>query len=113
MKAKHTEGPWEIDESDHPIIINGPLQEESETVCIISNNTDRAYNYSPEVSRSNARLIAAAPDMLEALKQLETAARNRDNTMGDPCRLIECKAALESAAKAARIVIAKAEGEKE
>jgi hypothetical protein len=60
---------------------------------------------------ANAHLIAAAPDMLEALARLETAATNRDNTMGDPCRLIECKAELEAAAKHARVTIAKAKGE--
>ena len=52
-------------------------------------------------------------ELLEALKALVTAAEHRENTMGDPCRLIEVKANLESAAKAARAVIAKAEDSKE
>jgi len=54
------------------------------------------------------RLIAAAPELLAPLDRLATAAANRDNTMGDPCRLIECKGELANAVKQARAVIDKA-----
>lgn len=49
--------------------------------------------------------------LYEALKDLALAAEERENTMGDPCRLIEVKTNLERAAKNARQVIAQAEGE--
>lgn len=63
------------------------------------------------VMLANARLIAAAPELLEALARLEFAAQCRDNTMGDPSRLIQVKAELASAARQARDAIAKATGE--
>ena len=56
-----------------------------------------------------ARVGAHIADMLPALKRLETAASNRDNTMGDPIRLLDVKAELQAASELARAVIAKAE----
>jgi len=41
-----------------------------------------------------------------ALAKLAQAAENRDNVMGDPIRLLQCKAELESAAVEARAVLA-------
>ena len=58
---------------------------------------------------NHAHLVAAVPEMLAALKRLETAAQNRDNVMGDLCRLLDAKAELLAAAAAARDIIAKAE----
>ena len=57
-----------------------------------------------------AEIICEKDNLLNALKRLEAAAENRDNTMGDPCRLIEVKAELAAAAKQARSAIAYAEG---
>ena len=47
-------------------------------------------------------------ELLAALRRLSFAALCRDSTMGDPCRLIEVKAELAAAAKAADAAIAKA-----
>lgn len=47
------------------------------------------------------------PDLCAALDRLARAAECREYTMGDPCRLIEVKAELEAAAKAARAILAK------
>lgn len=44
--------------------------------------------------------------MRAALQRLETAARNRDNTSGDICRLLEVKAELAAAADEARDALA-------
>jgi hypothetical protein len=52
---------------------------------------------------------AAAPDLLRALKRLSFAAMCRDNTMGDPCRLLEVKAELAAANVQAEEAIARAE----
>jgi|GEM_PF-2873767 len=60
---------------------------------------------------ANARLIAAAPDLLTALDRLARAAACRENTMGDPIRLLDAQAELRAATAHARAAIAKAEGE--
>ncbi|HQB84217.1 MAG TPA: hypothetical protein PLR50_12020, partial [Candidatus Rifleibacterium sp.] len=52
----------------------------------------RVFQIDGDMSKTkfaNARLIAASPKLFASLVRLETAARHRDNTMGDPCRLIE------------------------
>lgn len=56
--VKHTPGPWTI--KDHGVM--GMLNGRLETVATI-------YPLSP-VEKSNARLIAAAPELLEACKEL-------------------------------------------
>ena len=58
---------------------------------------------------ANARLIAAAPDLLDALRELAFAARARENRAGDPCGYLEAKAELAKAERIARAAIAKAE----
>ena len=71
----------------------------------------RVYQIDGDTSKTkfaNARLIAASPKLFAALVRLETAARHRDNTMGDPCRLIEVTGELNAAAEEARAVIAEA-----
>jgi len=62
------------------------------------------------VSESAARVREAAPQLLTALERLAFAAECRDNTAGDPARLIAVKAELADAARFANEVIAKATG---
>lgn len=77
--SKHTPGPWRTDENDH----DAPYQnirieaEKNRTVCIVwvDDAPDHAFNAEQE---ANARLIAAAPDLLDALK----AASNYIDTLG-------------------------------
>ena len=100
--SKHTPSPWKVKEGHdndsglklHRVMFGAGIVAE----CYGVNS---AYN---------ARLIAAAPDLMEAIVRLEFAAQCRDNTMGDPCRLIAVKAELAAAAAQARAAIAKATG---
>jgi hypothetical protein len=65
--ATHTPGPWKVSDittSDDLLIIGKDIQ-----VARIP-DANVAMNGCPE-SRANARLIAAAPDLLEALKVLQ------------------------------------------
>ena len=71
----HTEGPWEvwtITDTGLPGIVahNGP------TVAEVTKWTS-AGNSNPEVMQANARLIASAPELLEALDALLWAAAEK------------------------------------
>lgn len=63
---KHTPGPWSVDEDDAfqgwPFI---PISSETQRICEVQPGENDVVD---EVSRTNARLIAAAPDLLEALR---------------------------------------------
>lgn len=59
MKQKHTPGPWRIGDASQTIFgprIDGPIP--AETIASMIRN------------KANARLIAAAPEMLEVLNEL-------------------------------------------
>ena len=80
MQTKHTPGPWVIGGS---VISNGKIP----VARVLHNgngNPSRASDYDREAPRwvdgadANARLIAAAPDLLAALRELVT------NNMGQP-----------------------------
>ena len=53
------------------------------------------------------RLHAMNQELLASLSRLSFAAMCRDNTSGDPCRLIEVKAELQAANKQASDLISK------
>src|SRR5690625_1957633 len=67
MKSKHTPGPWTFSGQKGPV-----------GICIKAQVWDsEGYNLSvmkstedPEEATANARLVAAAPDMLEALNEM-------------------------------------------
>ena len=65
MKLKHTPGPWipERDDNEGIIFI---LDDEGEDICLITNDE----SIFSEADEANARLIAAAPEMLDALIRL-------------------------------------------
>ncbi len=84
MEAKHTQGPWRVFGYD----IGTSPDETLAVVCAMDDNTDDA----------NACLIAAAPDLLEALEDIVQASDAND---GD---------SLMNAIQAAQTIIAKAKG---
>ena len=78
MSAKHTPGPWKIERGYSTIIKSiGP--------CVPDEYAGSAWL---EVSESDARLIAAAPDLLDELREcrdllmcVETCSRNNFETL--------------------------------
>lgn len=58
-KPMHTPGPWIVDGKTKII-----TADRSRILC------DAVYGFSPDHAKANARLIAACPEMLEALKYL-------------------------------------------
>ena len=59
-------------------------------------------------SEEDAIRMAASLEMLEALKDLAFAAAAVENTAGDPCHYLECKANLRAATARARAAVSKA-----
>jgi hypothetical protein len=87
--TKHTPGPWEVDESE--IFARGDYFVARVQANQYTPNTDKrkavtSRNFSLSVQdEANARLIAAAPDLLDALETI--AAGNTD-----PDRVVEIAA---------------------
>lgn len=109
MSEKHTPGPWHWDSDP---IKNDPLNRVRYRVVTTGKTiTQCYYSSSDEQAEWDARLIAAAPDLLAALKDMATAM----DAMGDmpddlihplPWRELRCEDLLAQACAA----IAKVEG---
>jgi len=73
MSAAHTPGPWEVltDEPDSYCAIesNGLTVATIEGMDVYAVAAEDCYDYGP-VTAANARLIAAAPELLKALTQM-------------------------------------------
>jgi hypothetical protein len=65
METKHTPGPWTVDDGE-TLRIRGA---DKSSVCTINWLTLTSRRLAPE-GYANARLIAAAPDLLDALLRL-------------------------------------------
>ena len=71
--TKHTPGPWVVQhEGSQTIIVSRTAQESDSGGPTVS----YIYNHESRQSKANARLISAAPELLEAL-QLALATLNR------------------------------------
>lgn len=82
MIAKHTPGPWEIDYGYNRIIKSiGP--------CVPDEYAGSAWL---EVTEANARLIAAAPDLLEFAKEWLDRQGSDENYMTAKARAAIAKA---------------------
>lgn len=122
MKQKFTPGPWVVVEEDHDIAVSGEGWFDDQNVngwAVVGNldNPDMAiavidtgYKNSWNDSQldANARLIAAAPDLLEALQWALAEIEGR--TRYAPNNHYEAKEQRENASDAAHAAIAKALG---
>lgn len=96
MKTNHTEGPWIINEDDKTgVFINTP----SNSGAIV-----RVYTDNPLVNKeqglANAKLIIAAPDLLDALENLRFLIRITPEINKEKA-FIECIEAAKKAIKKA------------
>ena len=75
--SKHTPGPWAVSD-ESPTLIKRDCRaigsDGGELIASACCHEDSGYFPSIEEGAANARLIAAAPDLLEALTQIENAA---------------------------------------
>jgi hypothetical protein len=100
MTAKHTPGPWEASRWR----VCGRI--DTDRICVICDTAHNAKSRTPE-NEANARLIAAAPDLLAACQQLlkdfnQLWLDTTDGEHGEP---------LDQGPNMARAAIAKATGE--
>lgn len=109
QKTKHTPGPWVV-ENGLQVWKSGHNTVESPRICTFKNAALPVEQISYVEMEANARLIAAAPDLLEALKEIEKwydAIENRPSL----CGLGHEKYGKEELPKIIRAAIAKAMGE--
>lgn len=85
VKLSHTPGPWEIEPKErreHPLFV---MDSNGDRIARCDGLNMADFGPDPQHAKANARLIAAAPDLLAALKLLyaETADYIRVNNLGD------------------------------
>jgi hypothetical protein len=103
---KHTPGPWVVD----PAVRQGFTVYAPKEGFIVGTQ-DEEGRYGAIESEANARLIAAAPDLLEALQQATSALEWRWERVAN-CAAPVHETAIQEAYNQARAAIAKATGEK-
>lgn len=92
MSEGHTPGPWRVAEVRHEwdCIIRGPDNGPIASTFVAG--------YAKRTAKANAQIIASAPEMYEALKEIvEAVART---TSGEVCQLGDFSAARDALAKA-------------
>lgn len=107
----HTPGPWEVQSHGHDFWVDTPCDppQHRQDICRMSfRMTDH------KVSADNARLIAAAPELLEALQRVEdrlTKAARAFYVSGKRNALQEALEGWQEDINPARAAIAKATGQ--
>ena len=107
----HTPGPWQTDQAEH----DAPYQDirihaGKGSICCVWIDDAPLHDYNAE-QRANARLIAAAPDLLEALRVFVSCSLPVSTEIDDRGHRWT-EAYLDQALPIARAAIARAEGEK-
>lgn len=107
MSTKHTPGPWSVEDPMGPELLqivanaNAPVYEWRWIAQVGTEEPEDRFDVPPDEARANARLIAAAPEMYEALKAQDALMKSA-GTISD--------AAIREATAKMRAAIAKAEG---
>lgn len=93
MKAKHTPMPWTTIRCEDGMEV---LTHDAESICVVKHYGD-PYNSKRE--EANARLIAAAPELLEAAEAYVAHVRGYEDTLsnGERHMLDLCRAAIAKA----------------
>ena len=94
MSAKHTPGPWSLSPAEDGVI---EAQDGEDFICVaVAGNPEAACR---QRDLANARLIAAAPDLLEALRNLVGGidASARGAVLRDAREMIAARAAIAKA----------------
>lgn len=80
----HSNGPWEADSTHCRTAINSVATANSpkKHIAMVNLTKNPEYEITKEEHDANARLIAAAPEMLEVLRWLDAAMDCRDDEFG-------------------------------
>lgn len=101
--TQHTPGPWSLCSApaSDPYTARNVVADNGETVATIASgyHHEQPFTLSQDEARANARLIAAAPDLIAALSAIRAA-----------CTRIEDDEEIDAAKALADAAIAKAEG---
>lgn len=109
MSTKHTEGPWHVE------AMTDSAGRQSFAICHFADTIGEAYKADrTETTRANASLIAAAPDLLAALRDaaraIDTVRDRAPDTSSNAKQCAAHRAELRAIAAAALAAIAKATG---
>lgn len=105
MQLQHTLGPWEAYKKS-----NGGWSVKSIHAAINDSDVTDTYRDEIYLSEADARLIAAAPELLAILSHVVTQLENDVREAEIACDSLECERATERLEKA-RTVVAKATGD--
>ena len=95
IETHHTPGPWRVQATGHSFVVEAHTH--TEAISVDANGNPCRWS---EYNEANARLIAAAPELLEALQRLSAQ-----------CERLRLPGQAETdAEKTARAVIAKTTG---
>lgn len=106
--STHTPGPWALSHvcgGNYTVLPESHKKHASHAIASVHENHG-------EENAANARLIAAAPELLEALKVMKVALRQLENMTAELLSDADCRE-LSKAHNQARAAIAKAEGSAE
>jgi hypothetical protein len=111
-QAKHTPGPWAA--NDDGLVLGNLDNYEGEAPLVCTCGSADDFNMEPDLHLANARLIAAAPDLLAALRAIAGMKCDGDlwhgNEDGESVTNDETHDALVDALCIAREAIAQMEG---
>lgn len=110
MNTKHTPGPWKCPDITLDII----TADRKQSIAVCHRSVDGNYKPGLQEAKANARLIAAAPELLEALKDCADWTRLCEHPEVVKLRHVDVVTEAEACQKVAqdnaRAAIAKAEG---
>ena len=88
MNTKHTKGNWSVKSNRELTWVETDSDLESKIICTMSSN---------DKCEANAKLIAAAPDLLEALQKLLDRLDSQHHSLAISGTLRECREAIKKA----------------
>lgn len=101
--TKHTQGPWQVSDLDPVVVIAESEQDDADDSFIAMTMPDSETGRSVATERdyANARLIAAAPDLLAALEaMLAEFGNQRFKVQRDFSKMVNIEAARKAIARA-------------